>query len=104
MQFKKGKGLKMSEKNNKFYTKKKVIDGVEYTAQFNGLSYALKTIDESYIDNSSNLSMEKLNATILENVIVDPKVTIDDFDDIDTLRKVVEFGQQVMQGKFRDKK
>lgn len=94
----------MSEKNNKFYTVKKVIGGVEYTAQFNGLSYALKTIDESYINNSSNLSMEKLNETILENVIVEPKLTIDDFDDMDKLNKVVEFGQQVMQGKFRNQK
>lgn len=104
MQFKKGKGLKMSEKNSKFYQVKKVIDGVEYTAQFNGLSYALKTIDESYIDNSSNLCVEKLNETILENVIVNPKVTINDFDDIDALNKVVKWGQQVMQGKFRNQK
>lgn len=94
----------MSEKNTKFYQTKKVIDGVEYTAQFNGLSYALKAIDESYIDGGSNLSSEKLSSTILENVIVNPKVTIDDFDSMESLNKVVKFGQEVMQGKFRSQK
>ena len=36
--------------NKKFYTRKKVIGGVEYTAQFNGISSALQAIDNSYID------------------------------------------------------
>ena len=32
----------------KFKTVKKIIDGVEYTAQFNGLSAALEAVDNSY--------------------------------------------------------
>lgn len=89
---------------NKFYTRTKEINGVTYTAQFSGLSVAMKAVDQSYIEGTGNTSTEKLTGYILENVIVDPKVGIDDFDDMDTLNKVVRFGQDVMQGKFRDGK
>lgn len=94
----------MGTKTN-FYTVKQTIDGVEYTAQFNGLSFALKMIDDSYIDNSSNISSGKLTKTILDNVIVEPAgLTADEFYDMETLNKVVKFGQEVAQGKFRNKK
>lgn len=89
---------------NKFYTREKEINGVKYVAQFNGLSENFKALDSSYIDGSSNTSLEKMNTYILENVIVEPKgLTIDDFDDIETFNEVIKFGTQVMQGKFRDK-
>ncbi len=89
---------------NKFYTREKMINGTKYTAQFNGLSENFRAIDSCYINGSSNVSLEKLNNYILENVIVEPKgLTIDDFDDIETFNEVMNFGQRVMQGKFRDK-
>lgn len=96
----------MSEKiRDRFYTRKKVIEGVEYTAQFNGLSSALKAIDESYVEGSGNTSTEKLGKYVLENVIVEPKaLTIDDFEDIETFNKVIKFGSDVMSGKFRNEK
>lgn len=88
---------------NKFYTREKIIGGKKYTAQFNGLSENFRAIDSCYISGTSNTSLEKLNNYILENVIVDPKgLTIDDFDDIETFTEVINFGQRVMQGKFRD--
>ena len=94
----------MANAKSKFYTRKKTINGVEYTAQFCGLSTSLKMIDESYLDDSSNSSVEKLYSYIFENIIVEPKgLTADDFEDMETLNKVVRFGQEVMQGKFRDK-
>lgn len=90
--------------NNKFYTREKEINGKKYVAQFNGLSAAMSAIDTSYVsDSSSNVSLVKLNEYVLKNVIVEPKgLQIDDFDDFDELNEVVKFGQQVMQGKFRD--
>lgn len=90
---------------NKFYTREKEIGGVKYVAQFNGLSSMLEAVDSSHInDNSSNLSNVKIAKYILDNVIVEPKgLTIDDFDDLETFNEVIEFGQNVMQGKFRDK-
>lgn len=62
-----------------FYTAKKTIKGKEYTAQFNGISAALEAIDNAYLENSSNTSSEKLGNYIFENVIVEPKMSINDF-------------------------
>lgn len=88
----------------KFYTVKKVINGTEYVAQFNGLSCALKAVDQSYIEDSQNTSMEKMSKYIFDNVIVEPKgLTVDDFDSLKELNDVIEFGREVMQGDFRDK-
>ena len=89
---------------NKFYTREKEINGKKYVAQFNGLSCALKAIDNSYLDgNSSNVSILKMSTYIFDNVIVEPKgLTADDFDSVDELNEVVRFGMEVMQGKFRE--
>lgn len=87
------------------YTVKKVIDGVEYTAQFNGNRAARRAVDSCYIDGSSNISIEKLTDYLLENVIVEPKgLDMDDFDDAKTLDKVTAFAREVMEGTFRDAK
>ena len=87
---------------NKFYTVNKTINGKEYTAQFNGLSAGLQAIDNSYIEGTQNTSMEKLIGYILKNVIVNPKMEIDDFETMDELNEVVRFGRAVMEGKFRE--
>lgn len=86
---------------SKFYQAEKEIRGTVYKAQFNGLSAALKAVDGSYIEGSSNTSVEKLSDYILKNVIVDPKVCIDDFDDMEEFNEVIAFGREVMQGRFR---
>lgn len=86
------------------YQKEKTINGVKYVAQCNGLSAGLEALDESYVDGTSNISMNKLGKYILENVIVEPaNLTIDDFEDMDEFREVIQWAQQVMLGKFRDK-
>lgn len=103
----------------------KEINGVVYTAKFNGIKTALRCTDESYIDGTENLSTEKINKFVLENVITSPEnLDIDDFECIEDLREVIDFasdvmwggadnkkhyhelinfGQRVMQGRFRDK-
>lgn len=88
----------------KFYTVEKEINGVKYVCQFNGISAALKAIDNCYIDGTSNLSLEKLNEYLLENVIVEPKLTLDDFEDVETLNKVTGFARKVMQGEIKPAK
>jgi hypothetical protein len=89
--------------SNKFYTVTREINGKSYTAQFNGLSSALRAVDQSYIDGSTNTSTEKLTNYVLENVIVEPKgLTIDDFDTMEELTEVTTFGREVMQGNFRE--
>ena len=88
----------------KFYTVEKEIGGVTYTAQFSGISAALRAIDDSYIDGSTNTSIAKLSDYIFKHVIVNPKgLSADDFDNMDDLNEVVSFGRDVMQGNFRDK-
>lgn len=62
-----------------FYTVTKNIGGREIKAQFNGISAGLKAIDDSYIDDSSNTSLEKLSKYIFDNVIVEPRMSIEDF-------------------------
>lgn len=91
----------MSNKK-KFYTVEKEINGVNYIAQFNGLSTALKAVDESYIDGSENVSMTKLSEYVFKHVIVEPKgLTVDDFESLEDFNEVMSWAQGVMQGQFR---
>lgn len=98
----------MAAKNSKdkFYQRKKTIDGVEYTAQYSGASLGMRMADECRIDNDhSNMSLVKLSKFVLEHAIVDPPhLTIEDFDDkgIDVLNEVVAFGTEVLMGRFRE--
>lgn len=86
----------------KFYTVDKTIKGNDYKAQFNGLSVALRAVDESYIENSSNTSVEKMAQFLFDNVIVEPKgLTVDSFDSMDELNEVIEFARNVMQGELK---
>lgn len=88
---------------NKFYQVTKEINGVKYVAQFNGLSCALKAVDSSYIEGTNNTSVEKIANYIFNNVIVEPtNISIDDFDSLEEFNEVVNWGKEVMQGKFRE--
>lgn len=88
-----------------FYNVTKKINGVEYVAQFSGISTALKAVDASYIDGTNNTSMEKLAEYLFENVIVEPKnLTADDFESLEDFNEVIAFARKVMQGEFRNKK
>lgn len=88
---------------NKYYTREKEINGKKYTAQFSGISTAIRAVDSSYIDGSSVTSTEKLGQYILDYVIVEPKgLTADDFESLDEYNEVTTWGRDVMYGKFRD--
>ncbi len=88
---------------DKFYQVKKTINGKEYTAQFQGLSMPMRAVDSCYIDNSRNTSAEKMAQYVLDNVIVEPKgLKIDDFNSLDELNEVIEFGNKVMGGLLRE--
>lgn len=87
---------------NNHYQVEKVINGTKYIAQFAGLSVAIKAVDASYIDGSSNTSIEKMTDYLFKHVIVEPKnLTIDDFGSMDELNEVIAFARNVMQGGFR---
>lgn len=82
----------------------KKIRGVEYTAQFNGVEEALKLINEAQSGEPTDIM--KLAHYVLDNVIVDPKREINDFEDTEELMEVVKFGLEVVHGarNFRSKK
>ena len=88
----------------KFYEVSKEIRGKKYTAQFSGMSTALKAIDSCYIEGTNNTSTIKMTEYLFNNVLVEPKgLKIDDFEDMDEYNEVVGFAREVMQGKFRQK-
>lgn len=88
---------------NRFYTVEKEFNGKVYKAQFSGVSAAIRAIDSSYIEGSSNTSTEKLGQYILSNIIVEPKgLTADDFETLDEFNEVTTWGRNVMYGKFRN--
>ena len=90
--------------DKKFYTAEKTINGKKYIAQFSGISAAIEAVDNSYIGNTTNISMTKLGNYILKNIIVEPKnLTIDDFDSLEEFNEVIDWGMEVMQGNFRPK-
>lgn len=77
----------------------RTINGIDYTARFNGLSFALEAIDSSYIEGTNNTSLNKLTKFLFEKVIIKPqKLTADDFDNMEDFNEVVSFAREVMQG------
>ena len=63
-----------------FTTYKTEIKGKKYIGQFNGIEAALEAQDENYLDeNPSVTSMMKTAEYIFEHVIVEPKLSVDDF-------------------------
>ena len=84
-----------------FYQVKKTIHGVKYTAQFNGMGTALDAMDNWYNDEGTNMSVKKITDYVLANVIVDPKVKVDDFKKYSELQDVVAWGRKVMQGEIQ---
>ena len=87
---------------NKFYQVEKEINGTKYIAQFNGISTALRAVDESYLDGTSNTSMEKMGEFLFKHVIVEPKgLTADDFETMEEFNAVIKFASGVMKGEFR---
>ena len=84
------------------YLVKKEINGIEYTAQFNGIAAAVEALDDWRKDNE-NISISKMSKYVLDHVIVEPKgLTMDSFETLDELTEVVNFGRDVSQGKFRE--
>lgn len=89
---------------NTFYQVTKEINGTKYVAQYGGISTAVRAVDQSYIDGSTNISIEKLATYLFEHIIVEPKnLTIDSFETFEEFNEVVNFARGVMQGEFRNK-
>lgn len=80
---------------------KKIINGTEYTAQFNGFGESYKYID-SITDANMKPSLYKGAEYLLKNVLVSPKKTFDDFESKEELDEVIAFLTEVKDGTFRE--
>lgn len=64
---------------SKFYTVTKEIYGKNYTAQYSGLSTALRAVDRNYVEGTRNTSTKKMAEYLFEHIVVEPKLKINDF-------------------------
>lgn len=86
----------MKKNTDKTYTATKEINGVTYTAQFNGVRAAIDATNKYGKDEL------KLAEYLLTHVIVEPPgLQVDDFDDLPEYREVTNFALNVMSGRFR---
>lgn len=88
----------MQKNVDKTYTATRQINGTTYRAQFNGVREAIR------ISNQCRGDELKLDEYLLSNVIVEPPgLKLDDFEDVDEARRVLNFAASVMSGRFRNR-
>lgn len=63
----------------KFQSVQKTINGTEYKAQFNGIGAIVEAKEDMYISGTFKQSEEKLADYLFENVLVNPRIKLDDF-------------------------
>lgn len=84
------------------YQVEKEIDGVKYVGQYTGLRTYLKVSDDSRRADGNGINTEDYYDNALKAAIIEPaNLSVDDFDDIDHLKNVIDFANEVMEGKFR---
>ena len=64
----------------------------------------LEALDEMGATSQKGLSLAKMAKYVLENVIVDPKLSVNDFSNMDELNAVIAFGSEIMKGNFPEQK
>lgn len=72
----------------------KEIDGVTYKARYRGIAYSIELSERAEQDNSSFF----LSDVLFREVLVSPKIGIDDFDSIEEYSKVFAFLLNVANG------
>ena len=74
----------------------KEIDGIVYKAQFKGMAYALDILDKA----EAGTSRLRISEKLFSEILVSPKVSIDDFADMSSYTSVYEFLFDVATGNF----
>jgi hypothetical protein len=77
----------------------KEIDGIVYKASFRGMAYAY-SLYEKYQEKGRNLARDN---ELFREILVSPKVGIDDFSDITSYSKVRDFLLDVATGRYYQK-
>lgn len=74
----------------------KEIDGVSYKARYKGVAFSIE-LNEKIEDDTASYEIAEI---LFSEVLVSPKIEIDDFADMDTYLKVFEFLFDVANGDF----
>lgn len=82
---------------------KKTINGIEYVAEWKGVSFSKERIESCRVKNTEMLSKSKLAKVVFNEVITSPKISANDFSDFNEFEEVLDFGASVLFGEF-DKK
>lgn len=77
---------------NNIYEKE--IDGIVYKAQFRGIAFARELTEQQ----TNNNSLFQLGKILFDEILISPKIDIDDFDSIETFTKVCDFLLDVAKG------
>ena len=85
-------------------TIKKNIRGIEYVAAWRGMAFSESSIEACRVDGTDRLSNSKLADIVFNEIIISPKVNIDDFKDFQVFDEVMDFGKSVLFGEFEKKK
>ena len=84
-------------------TVKKIINGLEYTAVWKGMAFANETRKKCRIGNTNMVSDYKVAEIVFSEIIISPKVNINDFEDMNTFYEVLDFGGDVLFGTYWNK-
>jgi len=90
--------MKMADLKDLKNVKKVVIDGEEYTLQKLPVRQALELRSQWHVN--GEVDEIKMYELLLEHIVVHPKKTLDDFEDIVTLE---ELGQAALTYQYRTK-
>lgn len=85
-------------------TVKKIINGVEYTAVWKGIAYADEATEKCCVNGKNTLSPFLLSEIVFNEIIIEPKVCIDDFYSLEEFYEVLDFGKSVLYGEFETHK
>lgn len=72
----------------------KEIDGIVYQAKFNGMAFSLDLEEKE----QNGIDQLQLSNILFREVLVSPKVTVDDFDNVTSFLRVQKFLLQVAHG------
>ncbi len=78
----------------------KEIDGILYKASYKGFAFS-SLLDEQFKDDKSNLSLGEI---LFSEVLISPKVDIDDFTSLAAYIRVRDFLLEVASGNYQKKK
>ena len=94
----------MEGKSSRFYQYEEEVNGTKYVFQYPGKRACLRITDEATTNENKRLN-EKFIDLMLKNIVVQPKVDLDYFDEHDEdYERVVEISSTIFQGQFGELK